>query len=163
MNNNKNYTRNKRAGGFSLLELLIAVLIFATGLIGTAALQAAGLRNNHETYLRTQAVQLAYDMADRMRANRAGVETGKYDALSGSSLAQTCITTAGGCTPSEVAKNDDAEWGDAIETTLPAGAGSVVRDGEQFVITVSWDQRGSADTDADTGVDSTRYRLRVKL
>lgn len=158
MKNKKNVARGgKRAGGFSLLELLIAILIFATGLIGTAALQAAGLRNNHETYLRTQAVQLAYDMADRMRANRAGVVAGHYDALSGSGAAQSCITAAGGCTPSEVAENDDAEWEDALEATLPAGDGSVVRDGEQFIITVSWDQR------IETGIDATSYRLRVKL
>jgi len=48
---------------------LVAMLVLAIGLLGLAGLQVVGLRNNQSAYLRAQATQLAYDMADRMRTN----------------------------------------------------------------------------------------------
>lgn len=55
--------------GFTLVEVLVALLILSIGLLGLAGLQAGGLRSNHSAYLRSQAVMLAHDMADRMRSN----------------------------------------------------------------------------------------------
>ena len=63
---------NKNAG-FTLIEVLIAMLVLAVGLLGLAGLQATSLRNNQSAYNRSQATQLAYDIADRMRANSAGI------------------------------------------------------------------------------------------
>jgi len=54
--------------GFSLLEVLIAALVLAIGLLGLAALQASGLQSGHASSLHSQATLLAYDIADRMRA-----------------------------------------------------------------------------------------------
>jgi type IV pilus modification protein PilV len=59
--------------GFTLVEVLVTVVILAVGLLGLAGLQAVSMRNNHSAYERTQAVQLAYDMADRVRANTPAV------------------------------------------------------------------------------------------
>ncbi|MDE1962228.1 MAG: type IV pilus modification protein PilV, partial [Xanthomonadaceae bacterium] len=55
--------------GFTLLEVLIALLIFSLGVLGMAGLLAVSVRTNHSAYLRTQATFLAQSMADRMRAN----------------------------------------------------------------------------------------------
>lgn len=49
----------RRDGGFSLVEVLVALLVLAIGLLGLAALQAQGLRFNHDAYVRTQATNLA--------------------------------------------------------------------------------------------------------
>ena len=65
---------NKNAG-FTLIEVLIAMLVLAVSLLGLAGLQATSLRNNQSAYNRSQATQLAYDLADRMRANAAGIST----------------------------------------------------------------------------------------
>ncbi len=59
----------KLEGGFSLLEVLIAMLILSIGLLGIAGLQIKGQQYNHVSYLRTQAIFLAYDIMDRMRVN----------------------------------------------------------------------------------------------
>jgi len=67
------------ARGFTMLEVLVAILVVTLGLLGLAGLQTVSLRNNTSSAQRTIATQLAYDMADRMRANWASVLQGDYD------------------------------------------------------------------------------------
>ncbi len=62
-----------RRNGFTLLEVLIALLVFSFGLLGMAGLLAVSVQTNHSAYLRTQATFLAQGMADRMRANNLGL------------------------------------------------------------------------------------------
>ena len=57
--------------GFSLIEVLVAMLVLAIGLLGLAALQTQGVRFNHDAYVRSNATALAYDIVDKMRINRA--------------------------------------------------------------------------------------------
>ncbi len=57
------------AEGFSLLEVLIAIIIVSTGVLGIAGLQVMSLQNKTSALFRTQANQLAYDILDRARAN----------------------------------------------------------------------------------------------
>ena len=57
--------------GFNLLEVLVTLVILSLGILGAAGLQRAALQNGHSALLCTQAALYTYDMADRMRANRA--------------------------------------------------------------------------------------------
>ena len=63
-----------RQRGFTLLEVLIAVMLLAVGLLGLAGLQAVSLRNNHSAYLRSQATMLTYEIIDGMRTNRSAAQ-----------------------------------------------------------------------------------------
>jgi type IV pilus assembly protein PilV len=63
--------RQHKISGFTLIEVLIAMLILSVGLLGLAGFQASSARNNTSAYNRSQATQLAYDLADRIRANAA--------------------------------------------------------------------------------------------
>ena len=58
------------ANGFSMIEVLIAVLILAVGLLGVAALQLSSLNSGQEGYFRSQATAIAEDFASRVRVNR---------------------------------------------------------------------------------------------
>ena len=60
----------KRATGFSLIEVMIAILVMGFGLLGFALLQTMSVRFTQSANQRTQAANLAYDMLDQMRANR---------------------------------------------------------------------------------------------
>jgi type IV pilus assembly protein PilV len=64
--------------GFTLIEVLIAVLVLAVGLLGLAGLQLAGMKSNHSAYLRSQATIAAYDLLDRMRADPGAFRGGPY-------------------------------------------------------------------------------------
>lgn len=116
-----------RSQGFTLVEVLIAVLVLAIGLLGLAGLQVTGLRNNQSAYYRSQATQLAYDMADRMRANPDGMTNGEYDNPTAVEAA-ACLTLAG-CSSAQMAGNDAFEWNTILADRLPLGVGVVCIDG----------------------------------
>jgi type IV pilus assembly protein PilV len=122
--------------GFTLVEVLIAVLVLAIGLLGLAGLQASSLRFNHDAQLRTQATLLAYDMADRMRAN---AQNAVQDAYTSGFAATACVP---GFVPpaGTVAQMDLAEWRNQVACYLPRGQGQIVRNGPVMTITVQWDE-----------------------
>ncbi len=137
--------------GFTLIEVLIATLVLAVGLLGLAGLQATSIRNNLSAYNRSQATQLAYDMADRMRANKKeslDPTTGNVITASTyltiaptAAVAQaSCVTTVG-CTGAQMAQNDLFQWNAALTGTMPGALGTiavVVATGV-FTVTVNWD------------------------
>jgi len=53
--------------GFTLIEAMISLVILSIGLLGVAAMQSLGLRLNYDALQRTQATNLAYDIAENMR------------------------------------------------------------------------------------------------
>lgn len=61
---------SRRPSGFSMIEVLVALVILAIGLLGFALLQTMNLRFTQSANYRTQATNLAYDLLDQMRANR---------------------------------------------------------------------------------------------
>jgi type IV pilus assembly protein PilV len=131
------------------MEILIALLILAIGLLGMAGLQVTGLRNNLSSSMRSEATFLAEDMADRMRANTAGVTAGNYDALDTGALPANpgCIAT--GCDAQDLAYHDINEWAGLV-ASLPGGRGQVSNapGNSIFRIRVMWD-------DNRTGVNGT--------
>ncbi len=120
--------RMKNKSGFTLIEVLISILVLSFGLLGLAGLQALGLKNNVSAYHRGQATQLAYDMADRIRANIEEAKksnTSIYNTLAASSAnVQNSCKAAPGCTTSELAQNDLYEWNESIKI-LPSGSGQI--------------------------------------
>lgn len=92
---------------------------------------------------------LAYDMADRIRANRVGAFSGDYDSDSSfSANSESCMGANNACLPANMADFDKLTWYNAVNA-LPGGSGSVVDNGdESFTVTVRWD-------DARTGVTGT--------
>jgi type IV pilus assembly protein PilV len=117
------------SAGFTLIEVLISVVVLAIGLLGMAALQMNGLRNNQSAYFRAQATQLAYDMADRMRTNiveaRDAASGGTYN--NGASTTNNCAT--GACTTAQMTGYDFSEWNAELTAQLPSGTGRVCIDG----------------------------------
>ncbi|MFT3756867.1 MAG: type IV pilus modification protein PilV [Pseudoxanthomonas sp.] len=59
-----------RPSGFTLIEVMIAILVLGVGLLGFALMQTMSVRFAQSSNQRTQAVNLAYDLLDLMRSNR---------------------------------------------------------------------------------------------
>jgi type IV pilus assembly protein PilV len=111
---------SRRPRGFTLLEVLIALLIFSLGLLGLAGLMVVSVKTNQSAYLRTQASFLAQSMADRMRANIAVIDEYEGDYHIGTAGNATCETTA--CDPTALAANDRAVWSRQLVTQMPDNA-----------------------------------------
>lgn len=120
------YRAHPRQRGFSMLEVLIAVLVFSLGMIGLAGLLIFSIQSNHVAYLRTQATFLANSMADRMGANPAGLWAGDYNITAilapGTAITTTCAT---GCSPADLATHDIQAWSQQLNTFLPNAAGTI--------------------------------------
>lgn len=155
---------NPKQSGFTMLEVLVAIVVLAFGLLGLAGLQADGLRNNTSAYMRSQATLMAYDMLDRMRANMQAVESGDYDNLMGTTPTDPgCVTS--GCSVAQMAQHDAYEWSQNLSEILPSGQGRVIGNGSGsiFSITVMWDDQRSGATgtncSGDPAVDLTCFTL----
>lgn len=153
------YGSLRQVGGFSLLEVLIALVILSVGLLGIAAMMSTTLKANDSAYMRTQATELAYNMLDRMRANRSAALGGSYNIALAATVANppNCTgsgTVHPGCTPDQLAQFDLAQWKQDLAATLPGGDGSVgtsISGGATVAtITVQW-----TDTRAQTTLKET--------
>ncbi len=136
-----------RQRGFTLLEVLIAVMLLAVGLLGLAGLQAVSLRNNHSAYLRSQATMLTYDIIDAMRTNRSAAQAANYDIAIGTPApASPPDCMASPCDGSQMATADIAAWKQRLASLMPSGDGAVARAGNVVTVTVQWvDGRGAVD------------------
>lgn len=152
-------TAATRRRGFTLVEVLVAILLLSVGLLGVAGMQISGLRYHQGAYLRGQATTLLSDMADRMRINPQGVGAGSYNAItvntatSGwqSSLPADPDCAANACTPANQAALDIRQWGLALGQ-LPRAVGTVTRTGLIFTLTITWQD---LDNNAEAPVNQT--------
>jgi type IV pilus assembly protein PilV len=127
---------SSRQAGFTLLEVLVALIILAIGLLGLASLQAVGLRSNHSAQLRTQANILSYDIMDRMRANLRGLDhAGTLQYHNGTAADNDCETN--NCDPGQMAAFDLFQWDAALADALPSGRGLVCIDSTPDDITLN--------------------------
>lgn len=122
--------------GFTLIEVLIAILVLAVGLLGLAGLQVVSLKTNHNAYLRSQATYLAHDAIERMRANRVAALSGSYDI--------GYSETASGAS---VAKNDLADWKTRLARELPGGDGAITVSASRLaLVQIRWDDARGDDS-----------------
>lgn len=115
--------------GFSLLEMLVAIVVFSIGLLGLVMLLTSAIRANHVGMLHSQATFVAESIADRMRANIPGVWLDAYDGTwtpTNPAAAPANLCGSGSpCTPAQVAARDVWAWSRMVGQLLPGGQGTV--------------------------------------
>jgi type IV pilus assembly protein PilV len=135
-------TTVRHSKGFSLVEVLIALIVMSVGMLGIAGLYVQSMQAGRTSMLRHHAVTLAGDIADRIRANpKAGAA---YAEAQGADYA--CSTTGAVCSAAEMAAHDIFQWQAQALDYLPAlGDGS-----QQVVVTF------------DAGTAPPSYRISVR-
>ncbi len=105
----------RRQSGVGMIEILVAVLVFAVGMMGMTAMQLAAKRSSYEATQRSIATSLARDIIERMRANRGSLISYVVDDLGGTPVvaAVNCNTTI--CSPAELAARDLFEWNELLQ------------------------------------------------
>lgn len=134
-------TEPARQSGFSLVEVLIALIIMSVGMLGIAGLYVQSMQAGRTSMFRHNAVLLAGDVADRIRANpRAGAQY----TLAGAD--NSCVARDVDCSEAEMAAHDVFLWGQQAADSLPNGNVTVAYDDSllppEYTITVRWDEPG---------------------
>ncbi len=144
----------KSQRGFSLIEVLIALIIMSVGMLGIAGLYVQSLQAGRTSMFRHQAVALAGDVADRIRANpTAGIF---YTDPAGAD--NNCVAAGVDCDVAGMALHDVFLWkqqaGESLPGSAPTGGGDVTVAFDDtvvpplYTITVSWEEPGITDLDA---------------
>ena len=161
--------------GVSLIEVLVAVLVFSIGLLGLAGLIVMSTRSTHVGYVRTQATFLANSMAERMSANPAAVWSGGYNSASYPASAQPAgCGPAAPCNAAGVAAHDQQIWSAQLKAFLPNPSASIACTdvnsvaynpsgnlvqrppyGGNCAMTISWTERGAGDQAHRSGTAQT--------
>ncbi len=176
---NKGHVMKQR--GMSLIEVMVAVVILASGLLGLGAMQARSVGMNQSAHYRSIAADLASDLADRIRANRT-----PYFAMDGTALhadlprppnfancpqntstpdaAPTCTYETGH--QNYLVSAEMAEWNTALRNQLPDGKYVLTQEQAissafyRYRLTIYWaaDQRDlSPDTDLASDTNFSKF------
>jgi type IV pilus assembly protein PilV len=142
----------KSIQGFSLIEVLVALVVMSIGMLGIAALYIESVKSSRAAVLRTQAISFTFDMADRIRANRlAGA---RYRLAFGAAppAARGCVD-GNNCTNLDLADDDINRWVNAVrapgtgmpwngatppETQITFAAGAAATEPDTYNITIRW-------------------------
>jgi len=131
----------RRQSGFSLVEVLIALVIMSVGMLGIAGLYVESMQAGRTSSFRHNAVTIASDVADRIRANPIGGVD--YEGVRGNN---NCVLGNVDCNPQQMAANDIDLWLTQADETLPEGDVTITFDNTvnppTYVIEVSWDEAG---------------------
>lgn len=157
------YYHINNSTGFTLLEVMIAMVIFSIGLLGLAGIQAVALKNNNSAYTRTVTMQLAYNMADVLRAstNNEGNIISAFDTVTTAipgTAPTSCVQKDGGgapdCTETDLSSFEIYHWKKRIEKELASGLGSISKNADVYTITIMWDDEHTGATGTACGTDS---------
>ncbi|HEY7772111.1 MAG TPA: type IV pilus modification protein PilV [Marinagarivorans sp.] len=143
----------KRQFGLGMIEVLVAGLVFALGVLGLSSMQMKAKRTSYDALQRSLATSLARDMVARIRSNPEAIDT--YAAItflggvtSGSEPSPNCKTAT--CTATQLANHDLWEWEQALEGAsevsnntntggLTQPSGCIDNNGGLITITIAWE------------------------
>ena len=145
--------RRTQSSGFGIVEVLVALVVLSIGMLGIASLYAVTLRSSGSAISRMQAVNLANDIGDRIRANKtAGA------AYAGAAADKSCNGTTD-CSAADMAAHDLFLWREQITATMPGMVGTVAVDTATvpatYTVTLTWREPGD---DADLS-----YAMRMQI
>lgn len=159
----------RKQTGFSLIEILVTMVILATGLLSIVGLQTSNVKNTHNAFLQTQARYIATTLMNKVRMNPAGLTSylvdGSTYACPSTPPSPACYASVTGttaCTAAQLATSDTyhsicgyqsgTQTTGGVKNLLPSGALSlecIAADGtfgtdcsqNDIVITIGWGDR----------------------
>lgn len=141
--------------GFTLIEVLVALVVISVGLLGVAGMLAYTVKGSQSAYLRSQATLLAYDLTDAMRAAPEDAEAGLFN---------------DGCSDSGVSCSYRQEWDAQLVAWLGDSASAAVSwSGDQVAVVITWndyrgaivDDQGSEGDSGDSTQQSFEFRTEI--
>ena len=145
-----------RQDGFTLIEVLVALLILAVGLLGTASLMLLSMQSNQGAAQRSAAIVLSYDLIERMRSNRdqAALAASPFDGDPADAVdpcpAPIADSCPAGMTAAEQATHDLALWTNVLTNAIPGAQAAIQQQGtsSEYCIVIFWPENQSDLVDA---------------
>jgi len=176
--------RRRRGTGFSLLEVMVALIVMSVGLLGVAKMQALALASTTTARMRSLAALQAASFASTMRADRAYwstitanpnvvIDAAAITSTADDNLKATtpaCDDPATMCTTSRIAAKDLQEWATDMSRQIPNEnarincAKATATTPATCTIDISWTENqvaSNAQQAAAAGPVTTSYRLYV--
>lgn len=181
MRNLAPYPLNQTTAGFTLLEVLVAIIILSFGVLGAVGLQASSLQANREARLQSTGLRLAEELAEMMRSNHTiAIKTAAADnpyiynatsTLTNPNCGLPTASTASCGSALAIAQRDMREWLFRVLNELPGARVVVCRDatpyesstglpewtcsntGDTFAIKIGWTRANTLR--GATGTDAT--------
>ncbi len=129
--------------GFSLVEVLIALVIMSVGMLGIAGLYVESMQAGRTSIFRHNAVTVASDVADRIRANPSAGAA--YEGVRGNN---NCVLGNVDCDPVQMAANDIDLWKTQADGMLPNGDVTITYDDTvtppTYRIVIAWVEASEA-------------------
>ncbi len=142
----KTKLKNSAQAGATMIEVLIAIIIFAVGLLGVATTQTLGLTTTQSSLYRSYAAQLSYELIDLMRSNPAEVDEVasvflSYDSTDDDSLLaeSACSSVAINCTTNQMAQSSLSYWSNRLESLLPNGEAQLTSASGVYTLNIRWE------------------------
>ena len=146
--------RNKLSQrGVSLVEALVALVVMSVGMLGIASLYVTSLQTGRSALIRTQAVNIVNDMADRIRANSRGRAGYNTTGFKPTDAVPNCAGETKSCSPADLAKSDLSAWMAQFKSpAFPTGTVGTVKYDEgtggkadRYQISLSWPEAGQTE------------------
>jgi type IV pilus assembly protein PilV len=136
-------SRATHAGGFSLVEVLVSIVVMTFGMLGMVGMQAAALKANREARIQSSAINLAKELADMIRGNKAiGILTtnnpylGDFNSVPLAAASPSyCLSVRSSATCTDgtaVANSQMTEWLARIDAELPGARVMTCRDNSPY-------------------------------
>ncbi len=154
--------------GFSMIEVLVSMLVLGIGVMGYAALQLKSVQMTDESYDRTQALFIAKDLIERVRANSSSVSLATYtngDHWTGAmatNVPLNCTVSTGTaseinrCSAEALALEDIAQTRDLVRSFLAFGKIALVPCSQVYCVTVAWNESSIDNCDQSLFSDGAR-------
>lgn len=147
--------RPARIAGFSLIEVLVALIVLSVGLLGIAKMEALALSSTSVASQRSLAAIEAASLADSMHVNRGYWTTASNASITitgttitGAPGNTAAVCTFGGadapCSPVTLASYDLNAWAQALNNLIPSDVASITCNAATPVecsITIQWSEQ----------------------
>ena len=136
--------KQRTQNGMTFIEILIALVVLVTGILGAVAMQATAKKGSMDALQRSVASALTQDILERMRSNdinELGNYANTYLAAAPAALT-TCFTAGTLCTPAQLRAEDLVQWQQGLFSLID-GVGCIAVNNNLVTITVSWQGRTS--------------------
>lgn len=146
----------KRHCGATLLEMMISLFVMGVGMLGVLGMQTQAMRFNHQAYSYSQAVFLAQDILESMRANREVAKTYQVAMGNDTGNAKTCEGVNANCSAQQMRDWDIQRWRQNIKQRLPGGESSIELTGDSYTINIEFDSIKTDDEELISDTDKKR-------